>query len=129
MSYLDRTFCASPGCTNECGRKMTHSEEARKPNDAVVSWGYFCESSMNKFSVGDKVWFINSCDGYYDPDHYMPDIPGKIEVDCDIITEVYPGQVQLEQYDNPMCDSELFKTPEEALIQFAYKRIRKNGKG
>jgi len=49
MSYLDKTFCASPNCKNECGRKMT----AEKKQDlamlsdagywsAQVSYAYFC---------------------------------------------------------------------------------------
>ena len=24
--YKDKTFCASPGCTNECGRRMSKEE-------------------------------------------------------------------------------------------------------
>lgn len=52
MSYLDKTFCASPGCQNKCGRKMT-DEERKKLDDQPwkgidhpnhwVSYGYFCE--------------------------------------------------------------------------------------
>jgi len=40
---LDRTFCASPHCKNECGRKMT--EEERKfmiAKNKYVSWMYCC---------------------------------------------------------------------------------------
>jgi hypothetical protein len=31
--FKDKTFCASPNCTNECGRKMT--EDERKQLDAI----------------------------------------------------------------------------------------------
>ena len=50
MTFLDRTFCASPSCKNECGRKMTIeqkkvlafglSKDAFPAN--YTSWGYFC---------------------------------------------------------------------------------------
>jgi hypothetical protein len=44
MTYLDKTFCASPHCTNECGRRMTDEEHHRLVylNDDRVSYGYFC---------------------------------------------------------------------------------------
>lgn len=54
MNFLDKTFCASPNCENECGRKMTLSEQSSLTAMAVlmnpdgkdiivpVSWGYFC---------------------------------------------------------------------------------------
>ena len=49
--FRDKTFCSSPHCTNECGRKMTAAEEdelvslnAPDQWDGVlgVSYGYFC---------------------------------------------------------------------------------------
>ena len=56
MSFLDKTFCASPNCINECGRKMTEKEKmilsarivsavAFHKEKAIVpvSWGYFCD--------------------------------------------------------------------------------------
>lgn len=48
MCFKDRTFCASPGCTNECGRKMSEDEKREldravtADNTLLVSWGYFC---------------------------------------------------------------------------------------
>lgn len=44
MSYLDKTFCASPNCQNECGRKMTdeQKEKLSRSNAQFVSYGYFC---------------------------------------------------------------------------------------
>ena len=36
MSYLDKTFCASPRCNNDCGRRMTDAERER------LTYGYFC---------------------------------------------------------------------------------------
>jgi len=27
ICYLDRTFCSSPDCTNDCGRKFTKEHE------------------------------------------------------------------------------------------------------
>lgn len=46
--FKDRTYCASPQCKNECGRKMTKKEEEQlelmKEDDMSVgvSQGYFC---------------------------------------------------------------------------------------
>jgi hypothetical protein len=46
MSFLDKTFCASPNCENACGRKIT-DEEKKKLNqlpswEQLVSQAYFC---------------------------------------------------------------------------------------
>jgi hypothetical protein len=44
MNYLDRAFCASPNCKNDCGRKMTEYERANLKywHGQVVSYAYFC---------------------------------------------------------------------------------------
>lgn len=55
MTFMDKTFCASPNCINECKRKMTESEHAalkvwsalmNPANDpdifVPVSYAYFC---------------------------------------------------------------------------------------
>jgi hypothetical protein len=51
ISFKDKTFCASPGCMNKCGRKMTGAEvvelnKANAPNkwngELLVSYAYFC---------------------------------------------------------------------------------------
>lgn len=50
MSFLDKTFCASPDCKNECGRKMTESEKEYLKelafrglkSSSLVSQAYFC---------------------------------------------------------------------------------------
>lgn len=43
ICFRDRTWCSSPDCKGECGRKMTPEirEEARR-NPLPVSWGNFC---------------------------------------------------------------------------------------
>ena len=53
MTYLDRTFCASPDCKNECGRKMTDIEVTllkkmtwETPEKCPwVSYAYFCKKT------------------------------------------------------------------------------------
>lgn len=47
--FRDRTYCASPQCKNECGRKMTKKEEEELERmrekdwtNVGVSQGYFC---------------------------------------------------------------------------------------
>lgn len=42
ICYLDRTFCASPNCTNECGRQLTEEMAAKNVNNMPVSRAYFC---------------------------------------------------------------------------------------
>jgi hypothetical protein len=47
IPFEDKTFCASPKCKNECGRKMTKREEEQleKMNETHlvgVMQGYFC---------------------------------------------------------------------------------------
>lgn len=43
-SYMDKTFCGSPNCTNKCGRQMTHQERAKMSSvdKMYVSYTYFC---------------------------------------------------------------------------------------
>lgn len=51
ICFKDKTFCASPDCNNECGRKMTDEEKeelkvANLPENwdgmLGVSYRYFC---------------------------------------------------------------------------------------
>lgn len=49
MIYKDRTYCASPDCHNECGRKMSDFEIVQKKAfyaaqgfELTVSYAYFC---------------------------------------------------------------------------------------
>ena len=44
MSFLDKTFCASPQCKNDCGRRMTDKERDQLTYSEAeyVSYGYFC---------------------------------------------------------------------------------------
>lgn len=42
MSYLDKTFCGSPNCKNECGRQLTPELKARNISNAWISYAYFC---------------------------------------------------------------------------------------
>lgn len=48
-TFKDRTFCASPGCQNECGRKMAPEEEQQaKESPWPVAYGYFCGAEPQK---------------------------------------------------------------------------------
>lgn len=44
MAYLDKIFCASPHCQNDCGHRMTDEERDRLIylNQDMVSYSYFC---------------------------------------------------------------------------------------
>ncbi len=55
LSFLDKTYCASPNCKNECGRQMTSQERSRLnglKNMAGyvdrVKYGYFCGAPETK---------------------------------------------------------------------------------
>lgn len=41
---LDRTFCMSPNCTNQCGRQWTknHEQAAKRCGKDQISMAYFC---------------------------------------------------------------------------------------
>lgn len=40
---LDKTFCATPNCKNECGRRMAEDERALSVKLAIpISYAYFC---------------------------------------------------------------------------------------
>lgn len=44
LSFNDKTYCASPNCKNECGRKMTSEEKERlAQSGSWVSQAYFCD--------------------------------------------------------------------------------------
>ena len=47
LSYRDKTFCKSPGCKNDCGRKITEKErEEAQRLDMPICWGYFCGDKL-----------------------------------------------------------------------------------
>jgi len=56
MSYLDKTFCASPRCQNQCGRRMTDLERDRLTylNYEQVSYGYFCGEEERRVPINLK---------------------------------------------------------------------------
>ena len=49
MTYLDKTFCASPNCNNDCGRRMTDEEHQRLIylNEDRVCYAYFCGEPLS----------------------------------------------------------------------------------
>jgi hypothetical protein len=55
MSYLDKTFCSSPNCKNDCGRRMTDEEHHRLVylNEDRVSYAYFCGKPDETFHTKD----------------------------------------------------------------------------
>lgn len=44
MSFLDKTFCESPNCKNDCGRQMSEQENKFLKGHPwyPVGYGYFC---------------------------------------------------------------------------------------
>lgn len=56
MVYRDKTFCASPGCKNECDRKMTDAERKEiQMFEARVCYAYFCGKPNEKKST---IWGV-----------------------------------------------------------------------
>ena len=47
-AWRDKTYCASPECNNECGRKMSAELETIAKNDRyqMISYSYFCGGSI-----------------------------------------------------------------------------------
>lgn len=46
ITFKDKTFCASPNCKNDCGRKMTEHEKLESIiDDLPVLSAYFCGES------------------------------------------------------------------------------------
>jgi len=41
MSFLDKTFCASPGCNNDCGRKMSDAEKEQYMDLVFRGYAHF----------------------------------------------------------------------------------------
>ncbi len=41
--WLDKTYCMSDGCTNECGRKMPEDWKEKIPVWKPMSYAKFCE--------------------------------------------------------------------------------------
>lgn len=54
MSFLDKTFCASPQCQNECGRRMTDAQRDQLTygESQHVSYAYFCGEGCHHESDG-----------------------------------------------------------------------------
>jgi hypothetical protein len=55
MSYKDKTYCASPNCTNECGLKLSDEDKQDLAMlldagywSAQVSYAYFCGKPYEK---------------------------------------------------------------------------------
>lgn len=43
MYFMDRTFCVSEDCKNECGRQLTKElEEQALKSGMLVAFSYFC---------------------------------------------------------------------------------------
>lgn len=53
--YRDKTFCASPNCTNECGRKMTEQERAEAERLYMpVAYADFCSEELKENKVKNE---------------------------------------------------------------------------
>lgn len=48
MSYLDRAFCRSPNCKNDCGRKLTPELAAANKENLWISYAYFCDIPLSQ---------------------------------------------------------------------------------
>lgn len=69
MSFLDKTFCASPQCENQCGRRMTDKERDQLTYSQAqyVSYGYFCGNDERpikrlKSVHNPQEWNLSRCD-------------------------------------------------------------------
>ncbi len=55
--YRDKTYCASPNCKNECGRKISPEIEVLLKSDKYgrTSYAYFCEEPKIKENFTDEM--------------------------------------------------------------------------
>jgi len=55
LCYKDKTFCMSPDCTNECGRKLTEEDKMKAQElGMLISAALFCgipETKEDKWTV------------------------------------------------------------------------------
>ncbi len=49
MGYLDKTFCASPNCNNECGRSFKEVKAMGKPIH-LYWFAFFCDENGKKIT-------------------------------------------------------------------------------
>ena len=56
MAFFDKTFCASPKCQNDCGRRMTDREQEQLIylNRDRVEYSYFCGEPNPYFLTQDE---------------------------------------------------------------------------
>jgi len=57
--YKDRTYCASPECKNECGRKLSkEEEESTRGKNVYIAYSYFCGApkSKNMEDISAEAW-------------------------------------------------------------------------
>ena len=45
MTYMDKTFCASPNCKDKCGRKMMEVTKKMIPDWERISFAEFCDEN------------------------------------------------------------------------------------
>lgn len=72
MSFLDKTFCASPQCKNDCGRRMTDKEREQLTYSQAqyVSYGYFCgedEKPITRLKVVRTTEDVVSAEEFHKP--------------------------------------------------------------
>lgn len=49
LCFHNTTYCASPNCTNQCGRKF--NQELAIRTKQVVAFAYFCGTSEQEYQV------------------------------------------------------------------------------
>jgi hypothetical protein len=60
---LDVTYCASPSCRNECGRKLpVHIADCARA-EWGLSMAYLCDDAGNALHPGCG-WTVDDCDGF-----------------------------------------------------------------
>lgn len=62
MSYLDKTFCASPHCENKCGRKLTDYQKQDSgmlceagDSSGLICYAYFCGEPTKEGIEDDRM--------------------------------------------------------------------------
>ena len=63
MSFMDKTFCTSPNCNNDCGRQLPPELKARNISNSWVSYAYFCGEPDKKCAhqYEQSSFLVNTC--------------------------------------------------------------------
>ena len=56
ITYKDRTFCSSPDCKNECGRKLSDNDRAHAKHIGLpIAFAEYCKNKEQEVGVKNEL--------------------------------------------------------------------------